>query len=238
MRHFRTTVFSTAILAGFILPHLATSSPTAGKGVSADAALTQLKQGNGRFVQGKSKRPHQDRRRLAETAKGQAPFAVILTCSDSRVAPEILFDQGIGDLFVVRVAGNVANVSEIGTVDYGTEHLGAKLLIVMGHTNCGAVKAVAEGADVNQNIQDLVEPIGPAVERASSKNNGQSGSAVVPAAIRENVWVSIENLYKRSENIRTLTQGGKLKTVGAVYDLATGKVTWMGEHPDTKTWLH
>lgn len=200
--------------------------------VTPDSALEDLQKGNTRFVSGEPAHPHQAAARRAEVAGGQAPFATILTCSDSRVPPEVIFDQGVGDLFVVRVAGNVAKTDEIGSIEYGAGHLGAQLLVVLGHSSCGAVKAVAEHAEVHGNIPQLVEPIVPAVEKARAANPGLDGAAFLAKAVDGNVWHSIEDIFENSGTVRDLVKAGKLKVVGAVYDLSTGAIQWRGEHPE------
>ncbi|MFP5212513.1 MAG: carbonic anhydrase, partial [Acidobacteriota bacterium] len=168
-------------------------------------------------------------------SEGQHPFVTILSCSDSRVPLEIIFDRGIGDLFIIRVAGNVTDVDEAGSIEYGVDHLGTPLLVVLGHTKCGAVTAVAQGAEVHGNIAPLVENIKPAVAKAKAK--GATGDALVAEAIQNNVYQSIEDLLKSSEAVRMRVRDGKLQIVGAMYDISTGAVTWMGEHPEQKQLL-
>ncbi|MBL9207963.1 MAG: hypothetical protein JNN01_22960 [Opitutaceae bacterium] len=154
----------------------------------------------------------------------------MLSCADSRVSPEILFDQGVGDLFVVRVAGNVAQTDEIGTIEYGTGHLGTPLLIVLGHSSCGAVKAVLEEAEVHGSIPQLIAPIGPAVEQVRQANPGRPIDHLLAKAVETNVWLTIDAIFEKSAMVRDLVKAGKLKVVGAVYDLATGTVQFHGEH--------
>ncbi|MEI6712883.1 MAG: methyl-accepting chemotaxis protein [Verrucomicrobiota bacterium] len=197
---------------------------------SASDVLAALKEGNARFTEGTSTHPNQDAARRTTVAGGQTPMASILSCSDSRVPVEVLFDQGLGDLFVVRVAGNVAATDEIGSIEYGVGHLNTPLLIVMGHTSCGAVKAVLEGADVHGSIPKLVEPIIPAATKA--KASKLSGAALVSTAVKFNVLTSIDDIFKNSEEVRHLVKAGKLSVVGAVYDLESGKVNWLGAHPE------
>jgi methyl-accepting chemotaxis protein len=208
---------------------LAVITASAGPAPTSSEALAQLQAGQTRFVAGSPTHPHQDSGRRSEIAGTQAPFATVLTCSDSRVPPEILFDQGLGDLFVVRVAGNVADTDEIGSIEYGAGHLHTPLLVVLGHTGCGAVKAVLEHAQVHGSIPDLVDNIGPAVEKA---RGSAPGAALFAEAVKLNVWQSIDDLFQRSAEIRELVKNGQLKVVGAVYDLATGAVQWHGEHPE------
>lgn len=197
---------------------------------SANDVLAALKEGNARFTEGTATHPNQDAVRRTTVAGGQTPMASILSCSDSRVPVEVLFDQGLGDLFVVRVAGNVAATDEIGSIEYGVGHLNTPLLIVLGHTSCGAVKAVLEGAEVHGSIPKLVEPILPAATKA--KASKLSGAALVSTAVKFNVLTSIDDIFKNSEEVRRLVKAGKLSVVGAVYDLESGKVNWLGAHPD------
>jgi carbonic anhydrase len=228
--------FTTALLASCFIALTLTAdppapSPAAG-GVTPDAAMARLVSGNRRFRDDQSSHPRQQAAQREETVtQGQHPFAIVLSCSDSRVPPEMLFDQGIGDLFVVRVAGNVAATDEIATVEYGAEHLGAPLCVVMGHTRCGAVTAVVNGDHVTPNIAELVRPIVPAVESARRENPGLTGNPLIAAAIRTNVWRSISDLLTHSETVRELVRTKKLKVVGAFYDFQTGAVEFMGEHP-------
>lgn len=201
-------------------------------------ALTMLRDGNARFVGGKPNYPHQSAARRTELAeKGQKPFATVLSCSDSRVPVELLFDQGIGDLFVVRVAGNVADTDEIGTIEYGAEHLGAPLLVVLGHTKCGAVTAVTEGAKLPGSIPKLVDNIVKPAKQVKAVNPGKNAAEVLPQVIEANIWQSIEDLFAKSKIVHHLAKTGKLKVVGALYDLGTGEVSFLGSHPKEEALL-
>ena len=194
------------------------------------STLSLLKEGNARFTEGKSFHPNQEVSRRAElAAAGQEPSATILACSDSRDPVELIFDRGVGDLFVVRVAGNVAGLSELATMEYGVTHLGTPLLIVMGHSKCGAVTAAVKGAELHGHLPSLVNLIKPAAEKA--KNNGPEEECV-PRAIELNVWQQVENIFAKSALIRESAAAGKVQIVGAVYDIATGKVQWLGQHPE------
>lgn len=193
----------------------------------------RLEQGNQRFMAGKAEHPRIDILRRVETAtQGQKPFATILTCSDSRVPPEYIFDQGVGDIFVIRVAGNIAGTSEAATIEYGTEHLGTPLLVVMGHKSCGAVSATVQKAEVHGSLPKLVERIVPAVEAARAKQPNATGTDLLNAAIKANVMQSIADLLHGSDIVRHLVSEAKLTIVGAVYDIETGKVDWLGPHPE------
>jgi carbonic anhydrase len=197
---------------------------------SADDALAILKDGNARYIAELAKHPDQTIEHRKELIKGQTPFVTILSCSDSRVPPEIIFDQGLGDVFSVRVAGNVADTDEIGSIEYGVGHLNTPLLIVMGHAKCGAVTAVVKGDKVDGSIPQLVSHIVPAVNEARA--TGATGDELLDAAITLNVWHSISDIFTKSEEVRNLVGKGKLKVIGAVYDLESGKIRWLGESPD------
>lgn len=196
------------------------------------SALETLHRGNHRFVSGAQTHPRQHAAHRAEQAKGQAPFATILSCSDSRVPVEQVFDQGIGDLFIVRVAGNVAQTNEIGSIEYGTAHLGTPLLLVLGHESCGAVKAVVEGAEVHGSIPKLIAPIHEPVAAAKAGRPDLAGPELVKTAVEENVRHSIASILAGSAAVREQVTAGKLQVVGGVYDLATGAVRWLGAHPE------
>ena len=200
--------------------------------MSADEAITLLKEGNARYVSSQTQHPNQglDRRNSTAT-KGQQPFATILSCSDSRVPPEVLFDRGVGDLFVVRVAGNVANVDQTGSIEYAVDHLGSPVLVVLGHTKCGAVTAVAQGADLHGNIIPITKAICPAVATARKNNPSATGETLVNEAIKANVWQAIEDIFRTSPITVDRVKSGKLKVEGALYDIDSGSVTWMGPHP-------
>lgn len=194
------------------------------------STLSLLKEGNVRFVEGKSFHPNQEISRRTElAAAGQEPSATILACSDSRDPVELIFDRGVGDLFVVRVAGNVAGLSELATMEYGVTHLGTPLLIVMGHSKCGAVTAAVKGAELHGHLPSLISLIKPAAEKA--KNSGPE-EEYVPRAIELNVWQQVENIFAKSALIREFAAAGKVQIIGAVYDIATGKVQWLGQHPE------
>lgn len=187
--------------------------------MTPDAALEALIKGNQRFTRRKRQNPNQDMGRLQEVAKGQNPFAAILGCADSRVPSEIVFDQGLGDLFVCRIAGNVATPEEIGSLEFGTLVLGAKVIMVMGHERCGAVDATIKGAQVPGQIASLLDAIKPAVGRAE----GQPGDRLENTC-KANILMQVENL-KSSPVISQLIEEGKLKVVGGYYDLDTGEVS-------------
>lgn len=199
---------------------------------SPDKASSRLKAGNARFAAGKATHPRSGAARRKETAdKGQHPFATVITCSDSRVPVELLFDQGVGDVFVIRVAGNVCDTDEVGSIEYGVDHLGTPIMVVLGHTHCGAVTAVVTKAKLHGSIPPLVDNIAPAVKAARKQHPKLHGKALVPEAVKANVWQSIDDLFKTSPATRKRVKAGTLKVVGAVYDIRTGKVQWLGKHP-------
>lgn len=193
--------------------------------VTPQDALQMLKEGNERFVNQKRNNPHQDRVRLTEVAKGQNPFAAMLSCADSRVPSEMIFDQGLGDLFVVRCAGNVATPEEIGSLEFGTLVLGAKVLMVIGHEYCGAVKATMQGGQVPGQIGSILEAIAPAVTQYQGQ---QDDAMALEAAAKANVKYQIEKL-KASPVISELVTTGKLIVTGAYYDLDTGVISMVDD---------
>lgn len=202
---------------------------------SPDKALAMLKEGNMRFVSGHSSHPHADAARLIQAgSQDQADhaYATILTCSDSRMPVELIFDAGIMDIFVVRVAGNVCDTDEIGSIEYGLAHVKTPLLVVLGHTQCGAVVAVTNtvqghGRPMERNIPPLVDNIVPAVKRAMAAHPEVQGTAIVPYAIEANVWQSIADLFMHSPATRDLVKNGRVKVVGAIYDVGTGRIEWL-----------
>jgi len=199
---------------------------------SPDEAIQWLREGNERWASGKTRSPNSDAQRRKETAAGgQTPFAAVLTCADSRLPVERVFDRGVGDVFVARVAGNVVGPHCAGTLEYGIEHLHVPVVVVMGHTKCGAVKAACEGGKAGGNVDSLLEEIKPAVARARSAHPDEDADALVDDAVRENVWQSVFDLLKTSAVVREGVHAGTVKLVGAVCDISTGKVEFLGEHP-------
>jgi carbonic anhydrase len=191
-----------------------------------------LDEGNRRFVEGRSVHPNTDVFRVGETGEhGQHPFAAVLACADSRVAVERLFDRGMGDLFVVRVAGNIGDPNQAGSLEYACEHLGTRLVVVMGHTGCGAVKAAVEGVSTGTNIGSLLDNIAPAVREVRAAHPELSGEGLVEAVVRQNVWRTIEDTLRGSASLRAGVQSEAVRMVGAVYDVRNGRVEWMGNHP-------
>jgi carbonic anhydrase len=187
--------------------------------ITPDKALQELLDGNDRFVKSKRRNPNQTQSRLLEVAKSQKPFASILGCADSRVPSEIVFDQGLGDLFVCRIAGNIATTQQIGSLEFGSLVLGAKVIMVMGHERCGAVDAAIKGAQVPGQIGSLLQAIKPSVE--SSKE--QSGDKLENVC-KANILAQVEKL-KSSSVLSELIKAEKLKIVGGYYDLDTGRIS-------------
>jgi len=200
-----------------------------------DAVLQVLRQGNERFSSGKSIHPHTDAARHKQAGmedQGKHAYATVISCSDSRVPVELIFDAGVMDIFVIRVAGNVCDTDEIGSIEYGLAHVHTPVLVVLGHTQCGAVTAVThelhgEGHALERNIPPLIDNIVPAVKRAMDLHKDVHGDAVIPYAIEENVWKGIEDLFMGSPSVRNMVKEGKTRVVGAIYDVATGKVKWL-----------
>ena len=185
----------------------------------SEESLKRLHDGNGRFVAGTSTQITKDAKRRAEVAQGQKPFAIIVGCSDSRVGPEVVFDQGLGDLFVVRSAGHVVDDVGLGSIEYAVEHLGASLILVVGHERCGAVAATVGGGEVHGHLPAIINAIKPAVAKAK----GQPGDAV-DNAVRAQVLEVVEQLQKAGPLLAERVSAGKLRIAGARYDLDTGLV--------------
>lgn len=239
MRNKRNTMIffiSILMLLSAVPPRSGSEAPAAA--ATPDAVLAMLKASNEQYVEGKTLIPHVSQARREETAsKGQHPLVTFLSCSDSRVPVEMIFDQGIGDVFVVRDAGNVCGSNEIGSIEYGVEHLGTPLLVVMGHSKCGAVTAAVTRAAVGGSIPVIIEHILPAVAATRQAYPTVDISGLVPEVIKANVWQSIADLYQRSAIVRELVEQKKLKVVGAIYDIESGRVQWLGTHPKEKELL-
>lgn len=196
--------------------------------LTPDEVFTQLKAGNDRFVEGRL--TARDYVAQAEaTASGQYPKAAVLSCLDSRVPPEIIFDQGIGDLFVGRVAGNFENRDMLGSLEFATAAAGTPLIVVLGHTQCGAIKGAVAGVELGnltamlrENLDEVLETVREIQAAADPETD-----AVVQAAIEENVRLTISDILADSEVISGLVESGDVGIVGGFYDLATGRVTWL-----------
>ena len=195
--------------------------------ISADEALERLVAGNDRFVRGKARFPTVQKEILADLARGQHPYATILGCSDSRVPPELLFDAGFGELFIVRVAGNVISPEVLGTLQYAGVHLRTSLFVVLGHEGCGAVQAALaakfQGAQERRGIARLLENILPGLSDVSA---GTSPAAQLATAVEANVRWSMHQVLETPEAQARLEEG-VMRLVGAVYELETGRVRFL-----------
>lgn len=226
------------IIAGVIITAGGIYAAETGVSLNADTAIALLKNGNDRYVNDKAQHLRDDQeRRTITVAHGQHPYVSILSCSDSRVPLEIIFDAGIGELFVIRVAGNVADGDEVGSLEYGVGHLQTPLLLVLGHTKCGAVTAAVQNSKVSGCIPLLIDKIKPVIGKTMKSNPLLTGDSLILAVTFSNVWQSIENVFKRSEEIREMVKKGDVKVIGGIYDIETGKITIMGPHPQQEKLL-
>jgi carbonic anhydrase len=197
--------------------------------VSARDALARLREGNRRFVSGvRSLEALLTHTRLAELAVEQHPFAIVLGCSDSRVPAEIVFDCGLGDLFVIRVAGNIVSPSQIGSVEFAAARFGTPLVVVLGHTRCGAIVATVEearrGTRHTPGVESIVERVRPVVEPLLATTAAQDEDRIIQLAVRANVRAAADHLRHGSRVLEQLVQDGTLAVVGAEYTLETGAV--------------
>ncbi len=207
--------------------------------IPARQALALLQEGNGRFVSDISNRDAiTDRARRLEVAASQEPFAAILGCSDSRVPVEIVFDQGLGDLFVIRVAGNIVAPSLIGSVEFAAEKFGTRLVVVLGHTQCGAIETTLQQLqrpveNQSRNLHSIVDRIRPSIEGLLGTEIRHDPAALRRAAVRANIQASVKHLRHGSEIIEQLIQKAGLVVVGAEYSLETGVVDFFDAVPET-----
>ena len=198
--------------------------------MNADLALKKLIEGNKDYVEASDKSAEMATELIrAPVEEGQNPFAIILGCSDSRVPVEILFHQGLGDLFVIRVAGNIVAPSQIGSIEYACHNLGTQLVVVLGHSNCGAVHATVDSllqdpGNISPNIASIVDRVSPAVLPVIAKNQDLEQAELLQLAMQANVKYSVKGLEQRSSILKNLVDQNKLKIVGAEYSLETGKV--------------
>ncbi len=203
--------------------------------ISAHEALERLREGNRRFAAGaRSHDPSLSLARRAEMAQAQEPFAIILGCADSRVPAEIVFDQWLGDLFVIRVAGNIVAPSLVGSVEFAAAQFGTRLVVVLGHSQCGAVLATLEELrqpkqDQSPNLRAIMDCIRPSVEQGLQSEGRHNLPAVVRHAVRANVEVSVNHLRHGSEILERLIQHEGLRIVGAEYSLETGVVEFLDD---------
>ena len=203
--------------------------------ISAKEALERLREGNARFVSIKRNSDaltSESRRR--KVATGQEPFAVILGCSDSRVPAEIVFDQGLGDLFVIRVAGNIVAPSQIGSVEFAVDRFGTPLVVVLGHSNCGAITATIEELRLrteerSRNLRSIVDRVRPSVSAIMDANPSMSLEDLVQQSVRANIRMSVNQLRHGSEILEQVIQSQKVMVVGAEYSLDTGVVDFFDD---------
>ncbi len=190
--------------------------------VPADEALLKLKQGNEHFAKVHMKHPDESKQRRYELTKGQHPFAVIVTCSDSRVPAEILFDQGLGDLFVIRNAGNIIDEHVLGSIEYAVHHLGVKLVVIMGHQECGAVKATMGDSKESPAIESIKKAIQPALDKAKKENKLTTENVV-----KNNVGLGVETTLSQDIHLEEAVKNDGVKIIPAYYHLDTGVVEFL-----------
>ena len=228
-RHACCGAFGLAGSLALLPAHAAAQKKTS---LTPDQALARLKKGNADFLADKAEVSPQDHNRRLEIARGQAPFAVLVGCSDSRVPPELLFGTGLGELFIVRNAGNTVDTVALGSIEYSVIVLGVPLIVVLGHERCGAVDAalavVQKNATFPGSIGQMIEPIIPAALKANSAG-GLKGDALLDAAVRENVRRTVDRLRNSEPSLIDPLRAGTLKIVGAHYDLDDGKVEFLME---------
>lgn len=223
------TALGSAVLAGaaLLLAVSAVAAPGAADYPASPAdALTRLQAGNERFVRGEAN-PRDHLAAVKATAAGQQPFAAIVSCLDSRVPPEIVFDQGIGDVFVGRIAGNYVDTDLLGSLEFATAVVGAKLIVVLGHTDCGAIKGACDNVQLG-NLTHTLSNLAPAVYAVPGFEGSRSSAnaGFVAAVTHANVDLTVRSITDRSRVIAELVEDGKAAIVGAVYDVATGQVTF------------
>ncbi|TYQ28409.1 carbonic anhydrase [Pseudanabaena sp. UWO311] len=191
--------------------------------LDAEAALRELKEGNDRYALDHVEHPHEGSQRRVDLSIAQHPFAIVLGCADSRVVPELIFDQGVGDLFVLRVAGNVADDAVIASIEFAVEHLGTRLVVVLGHERCGAVMAAIGHAFSEGKLNSLIKYIEPAVQAGQEAN----GDCVVSDTVKAHVNLMVKEIESTVPILSHEVKNGNLKVVPAYYRLATGKVEFL-----------
>ncbi len=218
-------VLMVAVLSGWLAsgPVFATEKPA----MRADQAEKLLKDGSQRFIKAYcGKTPKQGNKCLADVAMRQAPFAVVVACSDSRVPPELLFDRGLGDLFIIRLAGNIVDDAALGSIEYAVDHLGVPVVVVMGHKRCGAVQATVETLEKNEkapgHLPALVDAIKPAVEQVKDQPGDK-----VDNAVKANIKLNTAKVKASDPLLAPAVKAGKVKVLGAYFDLDNGKVTFI-----------
>lgn len=216
MRKIVLTALASLLLANSCI---ANSNEKVIKQLNADQALNKLIEGNHRFVKLKLKHPDESAHRRNEIVSGQHPMAIILSCSDSRVPPELIFDQGLGDLFVIRDAGNVVDDVIIGSLEYAVGHLNIPLIVVLGHEYCGAVTAALAGHAETVHIEKILNAIKPAIVQARTEKGN-----LIDNTVRENVKYVVDEIEKSNPVLAKKYKEGQLKVVGAYYNLEDGKI--------------
>jgi len=205
-----------------------TSLTSHAQSLTPEQAWTRLKDGNSRYLSGKSIHPRFDAAKREKTFReGQKPIATILGCSDARVPPEMVFDQGFGDLFVVRVAGNVCALAELASIEYGVKYLHTPLIAVMGHSKCGAVDCALSGASLRGSLPKLMNMITPVTDKTKKAHPDLKGDALLDAAIEDNVRNSIAEILKTSPGLAQLVKEKKLIIVGGIRNIQTGAIRWI-----------
>jgi len=218
-------------LAGLMAFSVHAWSDAVSNDISPDAAWHMLALGNDRFVNGLSLGPHRDAARRRALSSRQRPWAVVVADSDSRVIPEFIFDLGLGDLYVVRDAGSIlASDVEVASVEYAVKRLGARLVVVLGNSGSGVVRDAVEG-QADGAAGRLAADLAPAVDEARDQLGGLSGGSLEAAAVEKNVLLEMKRLLKTSPAVARGVEAGQVKVIGGVYDLETGTVRWLGEHP-------
>ena len=208
-------------------PNSATMTQSAQKATTPGQALQKLKDGNARFVSGRS--VHRNYlAQVKETSKGQYPYASVVSCLDSRTGTELIFDQGIGDVFNARVAGNIVNPDILGSLEFASKVAGSKLIAVVGHTKCGAVKGACDDVELG-NLTGLLDRIEPAVKATPSvggSDRSSKNAEFVDAAAKQNVRTAMANIRRQSPILRQMEKEGQIQIVGGMHDITTGKVTF------------
>jgi carbonic anhydrase len=226
----KLTLFLSAALLAVIPCAQAQLTQAEQEALTPDEVITALMDGNARFVAGELTDPDIDER-IATSATGQYPKAVVLSCLDSRVPVELVFDQGIGDVFVGRVAGNIENVDQLGSMEFATKLSGSKLVMVLGHSGCGAIKGAVDGAELG-NLTALLKKIRPAVDEVEGfgpDERTSKNAEFVDKVVEENVRLTVADIREKSPVLAELERAGEIKIVGAIYDLETGKVRLLDE---------
>ncbi|MBS1262652.1 MAG: Carbonic anhydrase 2 [Calditrichaeota bacterium] len=206
--------------------------------MTADEVIQRLRAGNERFINNRPEHPHLDPDRRMRTAlEGQNPYACVLACSDSRVPVELLFDAGIGDLFTVEVAGNVCGLDVTGSIEFAVGELNIPLVLVLGHTHCGAVTAAVDGVPATGALETVLERVRPAVVIARTRHPDAGREQLIARATEGNVHRSLTDLVTASSPVRDALREGRLRVAGAVYDIGTGAVTWLEEPAELRDWI-